>query len=139
MLIKKAARKFALNPESWTKNFRGFYMSKEKRNKHGYAEVLKYMHLIKSGRTFNSIHREYGVNEGRLKVLWERYQKKGPSGLRKMKNIKADFSLKKEIVLDIEKNHLTLHGASLKYGASPSRISVWLKKWLQNYKKLLNV
>lgn len=104
-------------------------MSKEKRKKHGYAEVLKYMHLIKSGRTFNSIRREYGVNEGRLKVLWERYQKMGPSSLRKMKNIKADFSLKKKIVLDIEENHLTLHGASLKYGASPSRISVWLKKY----------
>ena len=104
-------------------------MSKEKRKKHGYAEVLKYMHLIKSGRTFNSIRREYGVNEGRLKVLWERYQKMGPSGLRKMKNIKADFSLKKKIVVDIEENHLTLHGASLKYGASPSRISVWLKKY----------
>ena len=85
-----------LNPESWTKKLSGFYMSKEKRKKHGYAEVLKYMHLIKSGRTFNSIRREYGVNEGRLKVLWERYQKMGPSGLRKMKNIKADFSLKKK-------------------------------------------
>ena len=47
-----------------------------------------------------------------------------------MKNIKADFSLKKKIVLDIEENHLTLHGASLKYGASPSRISVWLKKYM---------
>ena len=104
-------------------------MSKRKRNKHGYEEVLKYMHLIKSGRSFDYIHNEYGINEEQLKVLWGRYQKMGPSGLRKKKNIKADFSLKKKIVLDIEENHLTLHGASLKYGASPSRISVWLKKY----------
>ena len=104
-------------------------MSKEKRNKHGYAEVLKYMHLIKSGMTFNSIHQEYGINEGRLNVLWERYQKMGPSGLRKMKNIKADFSLKRKIVLDIEKNNLTLHVASLKYGASPQRIWFWYKMY----------
>ena len=30
-------------------------------------------------------------------------------------------------MLDIEENHLTLHAASLKYGASPTRISVWLR------------
>ena len=29
----------------------------------------------------------------------------------------ADFALKKRIVLDIEDNHITLHSASLKYGA----------------------
>ena len=34
-----------MNPESWTKNFRGFVMSK-KYKKHGYAERLKYMHMI---------------------------------------------------------------------------------------------
>ena len=30
-------------------------------------------------------------------------------------------------MIDIEENHLTLHAASLKYGASPQRIGVWLK------------
>ena len=47
-------------------------MSKEKK-KHGYVEVLKYMHLIKSGRSFGSIHKEYGINASQLKVLWARY------------------------------------------------------------------
>ena len=101
-------------------------MSKEKK-KHGYAEVLKYMHLIKSGRSFGSIHKEYGINASQLKVLWARYLLEGSSGLFKRKNIKADYALKREIVLDIEENHLTLHDASLKYGASTRRISVWLK------------
>ena len=37
-----------MNPESKTKNFRGFVMSK-KRKKHGYAERLNYMHMLENG------------------------------------------------------------------------------------------
>jgi len=102
-------------------------MSERKRKKHGYVECLKYMHMIKEGRSFHSIHVEYGINEDRLHVLWDQYQLEGKSGLLKKKNIKADYALKKKIVLDIVKNHVTLHAASLKYGASPQRISFWLK------------
>jgi transposase-like protein len=54
------------------------------------------------------------------------------SGLQKEKNIKADFALKRQIVLDIEKNHLTLHAASLKYGASLSSITTWLRLYREN-------
>lgn len=50
----------------------------------------------------------------------------------KKKNIKADFALKRQIVLDIEKNHLTLHAASLKYGASLSSITTWLRLYREN-------
>ncbi|MBR2630605.1 MAG: hypothetical protein IKD25_03625 [Bacteroidaceae bacterium] len=90
-----------------------------KRKRHGYEECLKYMHLIKEGRSIHSIHVEYGINGERLHVLWNQYQLQGKAGLLKKKNIKADYTLKKEIVLDIEENRLTLHAASLKYGASP--------------------
>jgi transposase-like protein len=102
-------------------------MSERKRKKHDYADRLKYMRLLESGRSFRSIYKEYGIDKDQLKVLWAKYQKFGPSGLKKGANIKADFALKKRIVLDIEENHLTLHAASLKYGASPTRISAWLK------------
>lgn len=44
-----------------------------------------------------------------------------------MSQYQADYALKHDIVLDIEENHLTLHGASLKYDVSPQRIGVWLK------------
>ena len=98
-----------------------------KRKKHGYAECMKFMHMIEAGRSIHSIHMEYGINEDRLHVLWDRYQLEGRTGLLKKKNIKADYAFKREIVLDIEKNHLTLHAASLKYGASPQRILFWLK------------
>ena len=49
-----------MNPESWTKNFRGFVMFK-KRKKHGYAERLKYMHMLENGLSINHIHHHYGI------------------------------------------------------------------------------
>ena len=103
-----------------------------KRKKHGYAECLKFMHMIEDGRSIHSIRMEYGINENRLHVLWDRYQLEGQAGLLKKKNINADFALKKTIVLDVEENHLTLHAASLKYGASSQRISVWLKMYREH-------
>ena len=107
-------------------------MSERKLKKHDYADRLKYMRLIESGRSYKSICKEYGIAHDQLSVLWEKYRHYGVSGLLKGKNIKADFALKKQIVLDIEKNHLTLHAASFKYGASPRRISVWLKLYREN-------
>ena len=100
-----------------------------KRKKHGLAECLKYMHMIEEGISIHSIHVKYGINNDRLQVLWDRYQLQGRSGLLKKKNIKPDYAVKREIVLDIEENHLTLHAASLKYGASPQCISVWLRQY----------
>ena len=38
----------------------------------------------------------------------------------------------KKIILDIEKKHITLHAASLKYGASSQTISVWLKMYREH-------
>ena len=102
------------------------------RKKHGYADRIKYMRLLEVGRSFESIHNEYGINKEQLKVLWKRYEMFGVKGLRKKEKIIIDFALRKRIVLDIEENHLTLHAASLKYGASPQRISVWLKLYREN-------
>ena len=102
-------------------------MLKKNQKKHGYAERLKYMRLLESGRSFTSIKKEFGINKEQLQVLWDKYQMYGVSGLQKGKQIKADFALKKKIVLDIEENHLTLHAASIKYGPSISAINTWLR------------
>ena len=102
-------------------------MSTAKRKQKSLHELLFYMEMLEDGISFSHIHRNYGINEARLKVLWSRYQKEGISGLQKRPHIKADYTLKRDIVLDIEENHLTLHEASLKYGASPQRIGVLLK------------
>ena len=103
-------------------------MSERKRKKHDYADRLKYMRLLGTGRSFKSIHKEYGIDNNQLHVLWEKYQQYLEVRTAKCANIKADFALKKKIVLDIEKNHITLHAASLKYGAVPQNTWVWLKQ-----------
>lgn len=102
-------------------------MSKQKRKQKSLHDLLSYMHMLEEGKSFSHIHKNYGINEPRLKVLWFRYQQEGISGLEKRPNIKANYELKRKIVLDIEENNLTLHEAALKYGASPQRIGVWLK------------
>ena len=101
-------------------------MSK-KLKRHGYAERLKYMHMLENGFTINYIHCRFGINHDLLGQLWARYRAEGPSGLLKKQNTKADYALKYQIVRDIEENHLTLVEASLKYNVSSSYISKWIK------------
>ncbi len=99
-------------------------MSK-KYKKHGYAERLKYMHMLENGYSAKYIQKHYGINELLLSQLWAKYQYEGSSGLIKKKNIKADYAFKVKVVRDIEENHLTLAEASLKYNVSHDRIRVW--------------
>ena len=101
-------------------------MSK-KYKKHGYAERLKYMHMLENGISRHYIEAHFGIDKKLLGYLWARYQSEGPSGLLKKKNINADYAFKLQVVRDIEENHLTLVEASLKYNVSASRISVWQK------------
>ena len=85
------------------------------------------MHMIGNGSSINFIHKRYGISHERLQVLWASYQLEGTSGLLKRNNIRSNYALNRQIVLDIEKNHISLHTASIKYGPSPSRIKVWLR------------
>ena len=99
-------------------------MSK-KYKKHGYAERLKYMHMLKNGISAKSIEQQFGINKQLLAYLWKRYQAEGPSGLVKKRNVRADYAFKVQVVRDIEQNHLTLVEASLKYDVSSSQIQIW--------------
>ena len=85
------------------------------------------MHMNEDGRSINSIHLQYGIGAKLLTTLWSKYQKSGSSSIEKRKNFKADPSLRKKIVLDIEYNYIPLCAASLKYGSSASIIQTWLK------------
>ena len=118
---KKVERE--VTPKVWTKNFWGFFM----RKKHDYEALLKYMRMLEDGFSIDYIHNKFGINAERLKCLWLQYQEQGSSALHRKKNIRADGVLKQQIVSDIEKNHLTLVQASLKYGVSATRLSVWLR------------
>ena len=112
-----------VTPKVWTKNFWGFFM----RKKHDYAALLKYMRMLEDGYSIDYIHKKFGIGKEQLQCLWLLYQEYGVSVLCRKKNIRASGELKQQIVLDIEKNHLTLVQASLKYGVSATRLSVWLK------------
>ena len=97
------------------------------RKKHDYEALLKYMRMLKDGYSIGSIANKFGINEKRLKYLWLLYQKQGVSVLHRKPYTQASGALKQRIVSDIEKNHLTLVQASLKYEVSATRLSVWLK------------
>ena len=99
-------------------------MSK-KRRKHGYAERLKYMHMLEDGYSIKYIHDHFGICHDLLAHLWIRYQAEGPSALIKKAYIKADYSYKVQVVRDFEENHLTLAEASLKYNVCSTQICKW--------------
>ena len=101
-------------------------MSK-KLKKHGYAERLKYMHMLENGFTKDYIHRQYGISSSLLGYLWSRYQSEGATGLLKKHSIKANYALKLQVIRDIEENHLTLVSAALKYNMCAGQIRVWRK------------
>ena len=83
--------------------------------------------MLEDGYSIDHIHRKFGIGKGRLQSLWLLYQEHGTSVLRRKPYTKPSGELKQQVVLDIEKNHLTLVQASLKYGVSATRLSVWLK------------
>ena len=97
------------------------------RKKHDYGALIKYMRMLEDGYSIDHIHRKFGIGKGRLQSLWLLYQEHGTSVLRRKPYTKPSGELKQQVVLDIEKNHLTLVQASLKYGVSATRLSVWLK------------
>ena len=67
------------------------------------------MYLLDAGYSSEHIHIVYGINAAYLKVLRSKYLQQGPVGLEKGKSIKADFELRKRIVLEVEKKHLLDH------------------------------
>ena len=97
------------------------------RKKHDYGALLKYMKLLEDGYSINHIHRKFGIGKGQLQSLWLLYQEHGTSVLRRKPYTQTSGEIKQQVVLDIEKNHLPLVQASLKYGVSVTRLSVWLK------------
>ena len=97
------------------------------RKKHDYVALLKYMRMLEDGFSIDYIHNKFGISSERLKCLWLQYQKQGISVLHRKPYTQTSGELKQQIVSDIEKNHLTLVQASLKYDVSAGRLGIWLK------------
>ena len=102
------------------------------RKKHDYEALLKYMRMLEDGYSIDHIHKKFGIDHNQLKCLWLLYQEQGISALHRKSYTQTDGELKQQIVLDVEKNHLTLVQASLKYGVSATRLSVWLKMFREH-------
>ena len=102
------------------------------RKKHDYEALLKYMRMLEDGYSINYVCKMFGIGKGRLKSLWLLYQQHGTSVLRRKPYTQPIGEIKQQIVLDVEKNHLTLVQASLKYGVSATRLSVWLKMFREH-------
>ena len=97
------------------------------RKKHDYLALLKYMMMLEEGYSIDHIHKKFGISGERLKSLWLLYQQHGISALCRKKNIRAEGCFKQQVVSDIEKNHLTLVQASLKYDISVGRLEALLR------------
>ena len=97
------------------------------RKKHDYEALLKYVRMLEDGYSIDHIHKKFGIDHNQLKCLWLLYQEQGVSALHRKSYTQTNVELQQQIVRDIEKNHLTLVQASLKYGVSATRLSVWLK------------
>ena len=95
------------------------------RKKHTYEDRLKYMRLLESGYSVEHITSHYGISHHLIDVLWEKYQKEGPSGLIKKQYVFTDGPFRELVLRDIENNCLTLSEAAVKYDVSTSRIHTW--------------
>ena len=125
-----------MNPESWTKNFRGFVMTKKKK-KHTYEDRLKYMKMLEEGYSINYIHSHYGINGSLLLCLWERYQSEGAAALVKKKNCHLTVKEKLEVIADFEKKHLPLSDIMLNRGVSATAIRSWCMQYAAGGKEAL--
>ena len=72
------------------------------------------MALLEDGYSYAYIHRTYGINSELLKALHRLYLKYGVSALQKKTNIKADYLLKQQAIIDFEEKHLSLVAIMLK-------------------------
>ena len=97
------------------------------RKKHDHQALLKYMHMLEDGYSIEYIHSMYGIAHLQLKTMWLLYQKEGPKVLHRQPNVRSNGEFRRKVVLDIENNGISLVQASLKYGVSAARLSVWLK------------
>ena len=97
------------------------------RKKHDYGALLKYMRMLEDGYSIDHIHKKFGIDHNQLKCLWLLYQEQGISVLHRKSYTQTDGKLKQQIVRDIERNRLPLAQASVQYGVSAARLSVWLK------------
>jgi transposase len=94
---------------------------------HSLEKKLSLIKKYESGIRLKRLADEYDVYPSLLKLWVRQYRTNGDSGLI-MKNPSYTPDLKKKIVLEIIKDNLSLHQASINYCISRSVIDKWVNK-----------
>ena len=112
-----------MNPESWTKNFRGFIM----RKRHTIEERQKAVRMARSGYSLSQVSRELGVKDYYVAEWVERYRIHGLKGLEKQPYRERSFEEKHKIVSEFLEKGVLLHLVSARYGVAQSTIHRWVR------------
>ena len=102
-------------------------MSKKK--KHGYDELLRYMHLLEKGYSACSIHQQYGINSELLKRYWASYQELGEIALHKKKRRVLSPEERLQAISEFENNQLSLREVLIKYDISETAFYTWRREY----------
>ena len=112
-----------MNPESWTKNFRGFIM----RKRHTIEERQKAVRMVTSGYSLRQVSRELGINHHNVAEWVERYRIYGEKGLEKQPYREWSFEEKHKIVSEFLEKGVLLHLVSARYEVSQYTIHKWVR------------
>lgn len=123
---KKGCANVEVNPESWTKNFRGLFMSRH----HTLAEKQEILRLHEEGASMVELMTRFHVSDYYLYILFGRYKKYGIDGLENYKKTVISLALKLQIIKEYEEDCLPLWQLCVKYDVSHSSIC----RWIQQYK-----
>ena len=112
-----------MNPESWTKNFRGFIM----RKRHSVKEREEAVRRCFAGKSVKLVSKELGIKDYCIYEWVERYKLYGKKGLEKQPYHEWSFEEKREIVFAYQEKGVPLHIVSSRYRVSQSVVSKWAK------------
>ena len=110
-------------------------MSKKK--KHGFDELLHYMHLLEKGYSVWSIHRKFGINAEHLRRCWLDYQEVGVTALMKKDRRVLSREDRMQAVSEYRNNLLSLREVVTKYDISESAFYTWRKAYETNQLDLI--
>ncbi len=112
-----------MNPESWTKNFRGFIMWK----RHTIEERRQAVGMCRRGHSADQVSKELGIDDQYVREWVERYRLYGEKGLEKQPYREPGFEEKCKIILEYRENGVPLHLVSAQYRVSQSAVSRWAR------------
>ena len=81
--------------------------------------ILAALYALGRGETMNSVSVRYGIHHTRLRLLRQRYEREGVSGLTRRPELgRYSYEERVGMARDIEENKLSLQEASMKYDIS---------------------